>query len=171
MGDFTIRTFDNLLKAFNTESSIKQYTVIFFGRATGSFLGSWVSGWLIDNYHHTFFLPFVILGHAAFYICIPLTGQLVIVALCISLRYNSYSMIYVLGNLTGHFSGLTSSTIATVGNVALFDIWSAKEERKKQGSIVQAAHGMYAFGGVLSGKLPSSRGSDWSSNRDLIVDN
>ena len=93
MGDLTIRTFDNLLKAFNTESSIKQYTVIFFGRATGSFLGSWVSGWLIDNYHHTFFLPFVILGHAAFYICIPLTGQLVIVALCISLRYNSYSMI------------------------------------------------------------------------------
>ena len=78
------------LKAFNTESSIKQYTVIFFGRATGSFLGSWVSGWLIDNYHHTFFLPFVILGHAAFYICIPLTGQLVIVALCISLRYESY---------------------------------------------------------------------------------
>jgi len=121
--------------AFNTESSIKQYTVIFFGRATGSFLGSWVSGWLIDNYHHTFFLPFVILGHAAFYICIPLTGQLVIVALCISL------------------SGLTSSTIATVGNVALFDIWSAKEERKKQGSIVQAAHGMYAFGGVLSAPI------------------
>ena len=77
------------LKAFNTESSIKQYTVIFFGRATGSFLGSWVSGWLIDNYHHTFLLPFVILGHAAFYICIPLTGQLVIVALCISLRYDS----------------------------------------------------------------------------------
>ena len=73
--------------------------------------------------------------------------------------------------LTGNFSGLTSSTIATVGNVALFDIWSAKEERKKQGSIVQAAHGMYAFGGVLSGKLPSIRGSDWSTNRELIVDN
>ena len=79
------------MTAFNTESTIKQYTVIFFGRATGSFLGSWVSGWLIDNYHHTFFLPFVILGHAAFYICIPLTGQLVIVALCISLRYDQGS--------------------------------------------------------------------------------
>ena len=88
MGNFTVLPI-TYLKAFNTESSIKQYTVIFFGRATGSFLGSWVSGWLIDNYHHTFFLPFVILGHAAFYICIPLTGQLVIVALCISLRYDS----------------------------------------------------------------------------------
>ena len=76
-----------------------------------------------------------------------------------------------MSSLTGHFSGLTSSTIATVGNVALFDIWSAKEERKKQGSIVQAAHGMYAFGGVLSGKLPSNRGSDWSFNQDLIVYN
>ena len=63
--------------------------------------------------------------------------------------------------LKQYCSGLTSSTIATVGNVALFDIWSAKEERKKQGSIVQAAHGMYAFGGVLSGKLPYSFDPDY----------
>ena len=151
MGDFTIRTFDNLLKAFNTESSIKQYTVIDFRPRNWLIfrqLGFWLANWQLSSH------IFLTVCHSRTCCFLHMHSTYWTTGYRCSLHFSQVWWIQydlLLGSLTDHFSGLTSSTIATVGNVALFDIWSAKEERKKQGSLVQAAHGMYAFGGVLSG--------------------
>ena len=43
--------------------------------------------------------------------------------------------------------------IATGGNVAILEVWNGSDERKLQSSILQALHGFYAVGGVLSSPI------------------
>jgi sugar phosphate permease len=121
--------------AFTTSTTVAKYTVIFFCSAVGSFVGSWTCGYFIDHFQHSFFLPFVLVLHSVCYYCIPMTSYIAVVAASISI------------------TGFTSATIATTGNVAILDIWNKKEERKRQGSILQAFHSLYALGGVVSAPI------------------
>jgi len=121
--------------AFNTDTSLKKYNIVFFCRAFGTLSGTITAGYLVDHFNYCFFLPFAAFAHAACYYFIPFTNNIWLVAVCISC------------------SGLTSSVIATGGNVAILEVWSGENERKLQSSILQALHGFYAVGGVLSSPI------------------
>ena len=70
--------------AFNTNTSLKKYNVVFFCRAFGTLTGTITAGYLVDHFNYCFFLPFAAFAHAACYYFIPFTDNIWLVAVCIS---------------------------------------------------------------------------------------